>query len=118
MLELYLRPWPSKGRLDRVEPTDIVLADFPCVFGRHSRCHVRIDDMMISRQHCQFILRDDWVWLEDLGSRHGTLLNGDRISRALPLTDGDVVQMGNQAFEVRIQKEAATAHPEGQYVCV
>ena len=43
----------------------------------------RIDDWMISRRHCRFILRDDWVWVEDLGSRNGTILNGERLTRAL-----------------------------------
>lgn len=103
MLELYLCPLPTNEHPARLSPTPIVITRFPCVLGRHARCDERIDDLMISRRHCRFVLRDDWAWVEDLGSRNGTLLNGERVSRALPVADGDILQVGDLGFQVGLQ---------------
>jgi pSer/pThr/pTyr-binding forkhead associated (FHA) protein len=113
MLELHLCPLPAKGRLDRNEPPEIVITRFPCMIGRSSRCDERIEDLMISRRHCRFILRDNWVWIEDLHSRNGTLLNGERVTGAMPLGEGDVLLVGNQVFQVRVQNAAVAAAPVG-----
>jgi pSer/pThr/pTyr-binding forkhead associated (FHA) protein len=45
--------------------------------------------------------------IEDLGSRNGTFVNGDRVTEKRPLADGDVVRFGkvlltfNMAIETR-----------------
>jgi pSer/pThr/pTyr-binding forkhead associated (FHA) protein len=103
MLELHLRPMPTDDHPDENEPAAIVISRFPCVLGRNARCDEHIDDLMVSRQHCKFILRDDWVWVEDLASRNGTVLNGERLSRAMPIGDGDVFQVGQRAYQVQLQ---------------
>ena len=50
----------------------------------------------ISRQHCQIVLRDGKRVIEDLGSRTGTYVNGNRVSSFRNtgeqiLEDGDVI---------------------------
>jgi len=110
MLELYLRPVPKNDQPGGDEPNALVITNFPCVVGRHRRCDEKIDDLMISRRHFRFFLRDDWVWIEDLRSRNGTAINGERLARAVPLADGDVLQVGNGAFQVRLRSAADTLH--------
>jgi pSer/pThr/pTyr-binding forkhead associated (FHA) protein len=110
MFELHLERLPTTDLLDKNEPTCRAISRFPCMLGRHARCDERIDDLMVSRKHCRFILRDNWVWVEDLGSRNGTVLNGDRLTRALPLADGDVLRLGHVSFRVRVQDPAAASH--------
>lgn len=49
--------------------------------GRSSMNDLPISDKMLSRQHAR-ILRDDdsGLLVEDMGSRNGTFLNGERLS--------------------------------------
>jgi CheY-like chemotaxis protein len=82
---------------------------FPYVVGRHSDCDFRPDDQMVSRRHCAFTLRDGRVWVEDLGSRNGTRLNGEPLDEALPLEDGDRLELGLLTFRVRLAGEPAAA---------
>lgn len=52
------------------------------VIGRDPACELHLDDEMVSRRHARvFVERGVWH-VEDLGSRNGTRLNGDLITRA------------------------------------
>jgi DNA-binding CsgD family transcriptional regulator len=54
-------------------------------------------DMRVSRHHAQVAERDgDWV-LEDLRSRNGIYLNGQRVTES-PLRDGDRIKIGGSSF--------------------
>jgi pSer/pThr/pTyr-binding forkhead associated (FHA) protein len=82
------------------------------VFGRGSECHIRPNSDWVSRQHCQLLVTADSVSIRDLGSRNGTLVNGERVMGHRGLADGDRLQIGPLVFEVRLggitQAEAAT----------
>jgi pSer/pThr/pTyr-binding forkhead associated (FHA) protein len=47
------------------------------------------------------LISADTVEVEDLGSRHGTLLNGSKCTRA-KLSDGDILTVGTTEIRVRI----------------
>ena len=78
----------------------VVINKLPCVLGRDPECDRLIDDPAASRRHCAFTLRQGRVWVEDLGSRNGTFLNGTRLSNAQPLKAGDRLALGRQPFRV------------------
>jgi len=63
--------------------------------GRSPSCELPLpaDDRM-SRRHARFFVRDGQVLLEDLGSRNGTAVNGERITGEVLLLPGDRVQVG------------------------
>jgi diguanylate cyclase (GGDEF)-like protein len=61
--------------------------------GRGGGADVRLVDEGISRFHCRIVVEDDNVFVEDLTSRNGTFLNGERITRR-KLEDGDKIQLG------------------------
>ena len=48
----------------------------------------------VSTHHARIELVDDELWVEDLGSTNGTLVNGEKIER-VTLKTGDVVQLGS-----------------------
>ena len=61
--------------------------------GRQSCCDLVLDDDTVSRQHARFMSRPEGFFLEDLGSRNGTYLNGERIYGPTRIFDGDRVQL-------------------------
>lgn len=62
--------------------------------GRAADNDIVIDDAEVSRHHARLTLRgNDWV-LEDLGSRNGTFVNGQRITGPVLLRPGSQVALG------------------------
>lgn len=73
--------------------------DGELVIGRGEDVALRLDRQAVSRRHAR-IARDGAAWIvEDLGSRGGTLLNGQRVTTA-KLRPGDVV--GISRYELRL----------------
>jgi pSer/pThr/pTyr-binding forkhead associated (FHA) protein len=72
------------------------------VIGRDLSCALRFNDPAVSRRHLRFIRRQDEVFLEDLGSANGTLLNGRSVAAALRITDGDEIRVGSRLLTIRI----------------
>lgn len=69
--------------------------------GRGGGCGIVLpDDGFVSTVHARMFRRGDEVFVEDLGSRNGTFLNGDRIAISTRLRRGDRVQFGQTVAEV------------------
>lgn len=65
--------------------------------GRNPACHIRLTDPTVSRQHAQIRLMQNRWYIQDLGSSHGTFINGIRITYTA-LNQGDRVRVGNTDF--------------------
>jgi serine phosphatase RsbU (regulator of sigma subunit) len=72
----------------------IPLRPFPFRIGRAPDNHLVLRDSRISRNHAQIASRDGHCVLEDLGSRHGVWLNGERIERPTALRAADRIEFG------------------------
>jgi len=48
--------------------------------GRAASADLRIDDPRVSRLHARIEMRDDGVYVEDLGSRNGTSVGGETVA--------------------------------------
>jgi pSer/pThr/pTyr-binding forkhead associated (FHA) protein len=84
------------------------------VIGRSRDCSFRLEDPTVSRRHCLIDACGEDAWVQDLGSRNGTYLNGERIGQrpaegeeipwfpqpACPLHDGDELRLGTHAFRI------------------
>jgi DNA-binding NtrC family response regulator/pSer/pThr/pTyr-binding forkhead associated (FHA) protein len=62
--------------------------------GRASDCHVRVMDGRASRRHARFVIDEDGVRVDDLGSRNGTQVNGQRIAAPTLIAPGDRIRVG------------------------
>ena len=66
--------------------------------GRGHANDIPLDDEFASTQHARLEARPDGVWLEDVGSTNGTVVNGTRIDGPRKLTPGDVIRIGDTDF--------------------
>jgi diguanylate cyclase (GGDEF)-like protein len=64
------------------------------VIGRAPNVELRVVDDGISRSHARIRAETGRAWVEDLGSRNGTFLNGAKLTTATELRDGDKIQVG------------------------
>ncbi len=73
------------------------------IIGRDEKCNILLDDEQISRHHAQIISRADGYYIQDLNSRNGTYLNGQKLAvgHSLRLTVGNIVRVGQSEFVVR-----------------
>jgi pSer/pThr/pTyr-binding forkhead associated (FHA) protein len=69
--------------------------------GRAPSADVRIDDPRVSRLHARIEMRDDGVYVEDLGSRNGTLVAGAQIASSRQLAEGDEITIGTASIIFR-----------------
>jgi transcriptional regulator with PAS, ATPase and Fis domain len=77
---------PSLGR--------VVPLDDSISIGRDPSNNLPINDVALSRRHCQLECGPQQTLLTDLDSRNGTLVNGVPI-RSRPLADGDQIRIGD-----------------------
>lgn len=64
------------------------------IFGRGPECDVRPNSDLVSRQHCLLSVGDGGATIRDLGSRNGTLVNGQLVTEEQALADGDKLHLG------------------------
>jgi pSer/pThr/pTyr-binding forkhead associated (FHA) protein len=69
--------------------------------GRAPSADVRIDDPRVSRLHARIEMRDDGVYVEDLGSRNGTLVDGAPVASSRQLANGDEITIGTASIIFR-----------------
>lgn len=84
---LYATRGPYEGQ-------EFVIDALPATIGRGSGATIRLDrDPGVSRQHAELYRRDGTLWLRDLGSTHGTLVN-DAPAADQELVPGDTISVG------------------------
>ncbi len=69
------------------------------VIGRGEECDLTLNDRAISRQHARIWREGEAYYIEDLGSKNGTWVNGEPLQQPRVLVDGDKIQL---ALTVRI----------------
>ena len=75
--------------------------------GRSSMNDLPISDKMLSRQHARIVKDDNGgLQVEDLGSRNGTFLNGERLATPQPLKAGDRITLGG--VTLKLESESTT----------
>ena len=83
----------------------------PVHVGRGDEAKFRVQKDSVSRRHCEFFLMDDAVFVRDLGSTNGTLVDGERIaaSVATAVPPGTEIRVGVIAFRVDYESTAVSA---------
>jgi hypothetical protein len=108
--------WFDRGRLNlRLLSNDVRVSnqDFyvlrTCCIGRNHDCDLIIKNEGVSRNHARITFRDRRVWVEDLGSRNGTFINGERVVKYADLPNGSILSIADVVeFRVEIDDEIYT----------
>jgi diguanylate cyclase (GGDEF)-like protein len=77
----------ASGQLHKVVKGELLI-------GRSPTAAIKLEDDGISRNHARVRAETGKAWVEDLASRNGTFVNGQRISSPVELRDGDKIQVG------------------------
>ncbi len=68
--------------------------------GRSNSCSIVINDTCVSRQHARISIiikkKKNYIFIKDLGSTNGTLINTSMIKSTKRLKIGDRIQFGNE----------------------
>ncbi len=93
-------------------PFDYAFKGDSVVVGRAPDVGLSITDPFLSRRHSRFFRVGATLLVEDLGSRNGTLVNGQMIVTPTTVQPGDVVQISQSAITVHAEATLAPAPAE------
>lgn len=94
----------------RYQAHDFELPQGEFAIGRATECQLSLDDPLVSRRHAILRVTRDLVTVEDLGSRNGVLVGGERIRKERNLVAGDRIQIGSQEM-VLVQVDDSVSRP-------
>jgi hypothetical protein len=80
----------------RYQHHDLALGDGQFVVGRSAGCQLSLDDPLVSRRHAVIEVLREGVTVEDLDSRNGVIVNGQRITGKTAIQAGDKILIGAQ----------------------
>lgn len=72
------------------------------VVGRSIGATLHLDNPSISRRHARIVVDGARVVLEDLGSRNGTFVRGERVDAHADVFDGDEIRLGFLSFTLHL----------------
>ena len=72
------------------------------ILGRSTDAAIFVDDAGVSRHHARITIGAEGAILEDLGSKNGTMLNGEPIGGPTRLADGAAIVLGATALKFRL----------------
>jgi serine phosphatase RsbU (regulator of sigma subunit) len=81
------------------------------LLGRHPDCHVIFRDSTVSRRHARITQDADGFYVDDVGSQHGTRLNGELVRFPLKLKAHDEILL-SQTRIVFIDSESVIEQTE------
>ena len=70
--------------------------------GRNSRNSIVLNENYVSSEHALLAWRDGQWWLEDLGSRNGTVLNDAPLTDPTVISAGDVLTIGGVQLKLEL----------------
>jgi hypothetical protein len=97
------RPEGAEPRLEVIaasghEAGAALRVDGGATLGRSPTAEVRIDDAYASSAHARIFPRGSGMYIEDMGSTNGTLLNGLELRRPQQLKPADSIRIGDNEF--------------------
>jgi hypothetical protein len=92
---------------------EMTLLEGTTVIGRASDAAIQIDSPSVSRYHARIVVAHESAVLEDLGSKNGTHVNGQRVRAPYPLADGSRIRLGAIVLTFRMDPAASPSGDTG-----
>jgi pSer/pThr/pTyr-binding forkhead associated (FHA) protein len=93
IVHLIVEQGPNKGK-------NIIVPTEGARLGRSSKNDIVLEDPLLSRHHCRLFFKPgDGLWITDLGSANGTVVNGNTITEGR-INVGDTVTIGDTVLKV------------------
>lgn len=92
-------PGPVAYRL-LLEGREVALRPGENLLGRVEDGVAWIEAPTVSRRHARILVDGHQVTIEDLGSKNGTFVRGEKISGPTPVAHGDVIRLGRVSMEI------------------
>jgi predicted component of type VI protein secretion system len=86
---------------------DLELSEGQFAVGRNASCQLSLDDPLVSRRHALLTVGEDGVTIEDLQSRNGVIVNGQKIGGRVHLNAGDRILIGAQELTLLQGRDVA-----------
>jgi FHA domain/Domain of unknown function (DUF4388) len=81
------------------------LLENECTIGRVEGNSVVLGDSSVSSKHARILRTPDGFVVEDLKSRNGTFVNGERVTEKRLLLDGDLIRLGKVIVTFNVARE-------------
>jgi DNA-binding winged helix-turn-helix (wHTH) protein len=81
------------------------MASGESVIGRSRECAAHIDAESVSRHHARLTITGSGASIEDLGSKNGTWVNGERIHGVVALADGAAFRLGSETVRLEMRSD-------------
>ena len=89
-----------------------LLKDVTVVGRRRWVCDIFFDDRTVSRFHCLLMkARGDMLYVRDMGSANGTIVNGEKVTEQA-LLHGDEIVFATQAYRLQISTPPQDVEPK------
>lgn len=92
---LFAEKGPNKGKSYNLKPGGELTV------GRLKSNDIVLNDDMLSRQHCRIFCKEGKIYVVDLKSRNGTLVNCRSVLQVVELKKGDIIKIGGTEFLLR-----------------
>jgi serine phosphatase RsbU (regulator of sigma subunit) len=106
-LSLSFHITPAEG-----SPFDHPLRADSLVVGRALDADLTLSDPFLSRRHSRFFRTAAGLFVEDLGSRNGTIVNGKAIQGPARIEVGDEIKISNSSIQVLVDLSPPIPIPE------
>ncbi|MFN9720209.1 MAG: EAL domain-containing protein [Planctomycetota bacterium] len=77
--------------------------------GRHPSCNLCLSDSTVSGRHAEIVTINRDLFMRDLNSTNGTLLNGRRLQHLTGLRSGDVIHFGGVMYTLQSSTDECTS---------
>ena len=94
VVHLIVKDGPDKGKMF------FLRSGKEATIGRAPVCDLRLSDPGASSKHCLVRSAGDLVFVEDLNSRNGTVVNGERTTQRV-LDDNGTIEVGTSKIELK-----------------
>lgn len=94
-LSLVVSAGANQGKVINVPGTQFII-------GRDEGCHLRPASPAVSKRHCAVFIRNGGVFVRDLGSTNGTLVNDEVVVGDRAVKDGDRLKVGPLDFVLQV----------------